>query len=579
MAVYLKGKNGGSVSAKKKEAPDSYAANANVTAKGGKTYDQRSTHGGFYTWGGGNRTFDDGYVVYSDGKGGYFGEYGGQRWETDGFGNRIDTSYAANGSQSAASAVTEYENALAENQKAYSEAKETAYKYADMQKNATMGYAQRSRSLALDSAARQKEIAYASAEAYRSQGAADAEISRQRAVVDADTSYRKNLATYGERAEALGDMGLGTSGYSDYIAAQAYAAARGEKQAANAAAEKTNRALSYEEYLQKMNADLSEEQSRYNAEAQYEGLRYGAETSEIEAKRTADLSYMANAAEGRENLAKYKTEKAESEKEYARNAFASLLNAANNGEYTPEQVQRLAFEYGLTNDQAQMLEAAAKKYTEKTAEADSAVSYQEMMSIKSDIDSGATYTDKDIERLVKEKAVTKKDAEEIASYRDDAEVSEARTIASAMKNGTPVSDSSGNAVYVTVGAIAAYLEELERAHESGHIGDDAYGEIKEMLPSSGKVAGGWSLISISDRYLTFSMYGGSDHRVGARVGKKVDDTASTRYLNKLATGDEEKSPDGKATASGSERGERIVEAFGKTYYYSNGSWRELIFPS
>lgn len=72
-----------------------------------------------------------------------------------------------------------------------------------------------------------------------------AETEFQRASVDANAAYRRNLATYGAKAEALDRMGLNGSGYSDYLAGNAYSAMRndiglatGEKNAAEQAANK-----------------------------------------------------------------------------------------------------------------------------------------------------------------------------------------------------------------------------------------------------------------------------------------------------------------------------------------------------
>lgn len=73
----------------------------------------------------------------------------------------------------------------------------------------------------------------------------EAETEFQRASVDANAAYQRNLATYGAKAEALDRMGLNGSGYSDYLAGNAYSEMRndiglatGEKNAAEQAANK-----------------------------------------------------------------------------------------------------------------------------------------------------------------------------------------------------------------------------------------------------------------------------------------------------------------------------------------------------
>jgi hypothetical protein len=68
-----------------------------------------------------------------------------------------------------------------------------------------------------------------------------AKIQRERDMVDAANAYEKNKATYGTRAESLADMGLTGGGYSDYLDSQAYAAQRGDVQAAIARQTESNR--------------------------------------------------------------------------------------------------------------------------------------------------------------------------------------------------------------------------------------------------------------------------------------------------------------------------------------------------
>lgn len=91
-----------------------------------------------------------------------------------------------------------------------------------------------------------------------------AEAERKRKVLDAAASYEQNKATYGANAERLASMGLTGSGYSEYINQQAYAAQRGDKQAANALAESTKLEINRQADLDKMDAELSYTQNMAN---------------------------------------------------------------------------------------------------------------------------------------------------------------------------------------------------------------------------------------------------------------------------------------------------------------------------
>lgn len=159
-----------------------------------------------------------------------------------------------------------------------------------------------------------------------------AEQERQRGVIDARSSQELNKATYGENAEKLAGMGLAGSGYSDYLNQQAYATQRAETQGANAQAEATKLVAQQQASSDKMNADLS---------------------------------YTQNIATNEEKLAQYqqkKEEQAKAEAEQKKQYYAMLLNSANSGEYTSEQLSSLAAQYGLDETQIAELQGAADKY-------------------------------------------------------------------------------------------------------------------------------------------------------------------------------------------------------------------------
>lgn len=153
----------------------------------------------------------------------------------------------------------------------------------------------------------------------------NAETARQRSIADSRSSYEQNKATYGANAEALAAMGLSGSGYSDYVNSQAYAQQRADTQNANAVAE-----------VARMTAESEANQGKISAETSY-----------------AESISQTDAA-----LAKYKQEQADKKDSY----YAELLNYANSGEYTAEQLKQLGSDYGLNAAQIQSLTDAATIY-------------------------------------------------------------------------------------------------------------------------------------------------------------------------------------------------------------------------
>lgn len=153
----------------------------------------------------------------------------------------------------------------------------------------------------------------------------NAETARQRSIADSRSSYEQNKATYGANAEALAAMGLSGSGYSDYVNSQAYAQQRADTQNANAVAE-----------VARMTAESEANQGKISAETSY-----------------AESISQTDAA-----LAKYKQEQADKKDSY----YANLLDLANKGNYTKEQLEQLGSDYGLNAAQIQSLTDAATIY-------------------------------------------------------------------------------------------------------------------------------------------------------------------------------------------------------------------------
>ena len=160
----------------------------------------------------------------------------------------------------------------------------------------------------------------------------NAETARQRSIADARSSYEQNKATHGANAEALAAMGLSGSGYSDYINSQAYAQQRADTQNANAVAEVA---------------------------------RMTAESDASQGKLSAETSYAENIAQTDAALAQYKQQQADKKE----STYINLLDLANKGNYTKEQLQQLGAQYGLSDEQISTLQSAADKQTENKSSA------------------------------------------------------------------------------------------------------------------------------------------------------------------------------------------------------------------
>lgn len=140
--------------------------------------------------------------------------------------------------------------------------------------------------LMLQSAEEEKEAYYETADRRLAESEAIANQSRERALVNADTSYRQNLAAYGANAEAMANMGLTGSGYSDWLNASAYAQNRGDVQAANAQYDTAKREAKYIADQTKNEADINYNDAVLNANAEY-----------LDTVNKLDTSYKTNLAE------------------------------------------------------------------------------------------------------------------------------------------------------------------------------------------------------------------------------------------------------------------------------------------
>lgn len=184
---------------------------------------------------------------------------------------------------------------------------------------------------------------------------AEINASKDRGVIDADTAYKHNLSAYGAKNEALRDMGLAGSGYSEYLDSQAYAAYRGEVQGVKAS------------------ALAAENEANSNAE-----------NAKLEAKKALNEStlYYDNLAE-----------------EHLENKYSEILKGAGDGTYSKEQIENLAGYYGFTPEQIATLTGSADSYeTERLAE-EERVRGENFLKALADVKAGY-YDEEDIPTLV-----------------------------------------------------------------------------------------------------------------------------------------------------------------------------------
>lgn len=190
------------------------------------------------------------------------------------------------------------------------------------QKTSGAAMAQEQRDLLLNMSEEQRQAVYAAAKRQRQEAHTEADISRERATVDAGSSYAQNLANYGASAEALGRMGIGGGGYSDWVNNNAYATQRAEVQAARAQADAAKRQANYTEDQLKNQADSEYSKAKYNAEQAYSERMYDIDTSYREnlLKAEKDKSDRLYAAGEAEAAAKQAADQAHRQNEYNANA-------------------------------------------------------------------------------------------------------------------------------------------------------------------------------------------------------------------------------------------------------------------
>ena len=224
-----------------------------------------------------------------------------------------------------------------------------------------------------------------------------AETERQRGVIDGQASYDFNKATYGKQAEALRSMGLSGSGYADYLTSRAYATQRAEVQGANAQAATAKREAREAEARANATAKEAANKGIFDAKVARDSALADAEASYLEGmlqfEQNKDVTFttLLNAAEsamyGTEVLTSmarkaglsekqiaqitgaYTTAKTKKDSDEKTAAYASLLDLAKKGGYTPDELTELAEAQGLDETQiADIRTAATKTINDKSSE-------------------------------------------------------------------------------------------------------------------------------------------------------------------------------------------------------------------
>lgn len=280
-----------------------------------------------------------------------------------------------------------------------------------------------------------KEAAITYAEGQKLEAEEAAKIQRERDMVDAANAYEKNKATYGAKAEALADMGLTGSGYSDYLDAQAYAAQRGDVQAAIARQTESNRL-----------ATNAYNDAVYKAESEANSALYDVNKWTTDRKDAASNAYHTGTNTALEAEARYKS-----------GIFNDILGKISSGAISADQIENLANMYGMSDEQKQVWLDAASKYETAVEEETKNTSTVNTTDAMYNIDSGAYYSAEVLDRMVATKEISPESRKEIEEYQTKA-----------INNRLDY--------YFTKGDVASATAEAEELYASKLIDQDKYQE-------------------------------------------------------------------------------------------------------
>lgn len=441
----------------------------------------------------------------------------------------------------------------------------------------------------------QKQRALEQAELQRQQAEQNAEKERERSVVDARSSYEQNKATYGAQAETLANMGLTGSGYSDYINAQAYANQRAETQNANANAEQTKNNANYVANNAKLEIEQNAGQSNLSAET----------------------TYAENMVNNDAALAQYKQQKEEEKK----SAYSELLNYANNGTYDSEQLKSLADKYGLSEADINNLTGAAETYKNNKYKENYANALDNIAQYGSQLDNNY------LDNMYKMDLISKEQYEELKSQLSN-------KIKEDMDNSISSGDATGESIQATIdnvekyfsegkitteqrqsiynnyvkGSVSGVMEknygdnytqkikdyvnankEIDELYKAGKLSKSDYDSIKQTLNAKSKSScnGGWYVQGLGSGRKNDDIditIGQSSRNKGKeydlKCGNSIGDETLIKELNRIATGDSNKSParEGGWTwlhgdkANSNETAGKLIVAYGDMYIYTSKGW-------
>lgn len=441
----------------------------------------------------------------------------------------------------------------------------------------------------------QKQRALEQAELQRQQAEQNAEKERERSVIDARSSYEQNKATYGAQAETLANMGLTGSGYSDYINAQAYANQRAETQNANANAEQTKNNANYVADNAKLEIEQNAGQSNLSAET----------------------TYAENMANNDAALAQYKQQKEEEKK----SAYSELLNYANNGTYDSEQLKSLADKYGLSEADINNLTGAAETYKNNKYKENYANALDNIAQYGSQLDNNY------LDNMYKMDLISKEQYEELKSQLSN-------KIKEDMDNSISSGDATGESIQATIDNVEKYFsegkitteqrqsiynnyvkssvsgvmeknygdnytqkikdcvnanKEIDELYKSGKLSKSDYDSIKQTLNAKSKSScnGGWYVQGLGSGRKNDDIditIGQSSRNKGKeydlKCGNSIGDETLIKELNRIATGDSNKSParEGGWTwlhgdkANSNETAGKLIVAYGDMYIYTSKGW-------
>lgn len=441
----------------------------------------------------------------------------------------------------------------------------------------------------------QKQRALEQAELQRQQAEQNAEKERERSVIDARSSYEQNKATYGAQAETLANMGLTGSGYSDYINAQAYANQRAETQNANANAEQTKNNANYVADNAKLEIEQNAGQSNLSAET----------------------TYAENMANNDAAIAQYKQQKEEEKK----SAYSELLNYANNGTYDSEQLKSLADKYGLSEADINNLTGAAEAYKNNKYKENYANALDNIAQYGSQLDNNY------LDNMYKMDLISKEQYEELKSQLSN-------KIKEDMDNSISSGDATGESIQATIDNVEKYFsegkitteqrqsiynnyvkssvsgvmeknygdnytqkikdcvnanKEIDELYKSGKLSKSDYDSIKQTLNAKSKSScnGGWYVQGLGSGRKNDDIditIGQSSRNKGKeydlKCGNSIGDETLIKELNRIATGDSNKSParEGDWTwlhgdkANSNETAGKLIVAYGDMYIYTSKGW-------